>query len=334
MKVGFVGLGLIGFKRANSLPNDVNIIFGVDPSQTAREKFEKRFNCEVYNELNEELLKKVDAIFICTIHEFLAPLACLSISKNLHTFVEKPGAINHKSILKIKKEFEKKNNICLSFGFNHRFHPSFLFLKKYIEDNNLSNQIRTVRGNYGHGGRKGYGSEWRMDPKKSGGGELLDQGSHLIDLLIYMTGKDFEVEYAKLRNIFWGGEVEDNANIILKSTDEKIFANFNASWTEWKNNFIFELFTDDIQFSIKGLGGSYGIESLTIYEMGKNLGPPKTTIFEYPGTDTSWEVESSLFINNIKNDNYSSKSLNDAIKLHAIVEYIYKNSKCSCQEAH
>tara|TARA_B100000965_G_scaffold406626_1_gene446646 strand:+ start:4557 stop:5561 length:1005 start_codon:yes stop_codon:yes gene_type:complete len=334
MNVGFVGLGLIGFKRAYSLPSDANIIFGIDPSKSARKSFEKTFHCEVYEELNDELFKRVDALFICTIHQFLAPIACKSISKGLHTFVEKPGAINYESVLKIKKEFDKKNNTCLSFGFNHRFHPAFQYLKNYIEANNLNDQIRTVRGNYGHGGRKGYETEWRMNPEKSGGGELLDQGSHLIDLLIYLSNKDFEVEFAKLRNIFWGGDVEDNASIILKSIDEKIFANFNASWTEWKNNFLFEIFTKDIQFSVKGLGGSYGVESLTIYEMGENLGPPKTTIFEYPGNDNSWQIETSLFFDNIKNDIFSSKSLDDTMKLHAIVDYIYNCSKCSCHEVH
>ena len=57
MNVGFVGLGLIGFKRANS-HQKMLYYFWVDPSETAREKFQIRFNCEVYNELNEELLKE------------------------------------------------------------------------------------------------------------------------------------------------------------------------------------------------------------------------------------------------------------------------------------
>ena len=261
------------------------------------EKFLKdNFNCDIFDNFDLENLPRVDVIFISTTHQFLAEIACLTLREGIHTFVEKPGAINYKSILKIEQEYLKNKKTRLYFGFNHRFHPAFLKLKKYILDYKLENEIKIIRGTYGHGGRKGYESEWRMDPLQSGGGELLDQGSHLIDLCHFLTNKTFEVEYSNLRTIFWDSEVEDNTNIFLYSKDKSTFANLTASWTEWKNNFLFEVFTKTIQFSIKGLGGSYGIESLTIYEMSEELGPPKTTIYEYPGNDSSWEKETLTFL--------------------------------------
>ena len=45
-----------------------------------------------------------------------------------------------------------------------------------------------LRGRYGHGGRKGYDREWRANPALSGGGELIDQGVHLIDLAGWFLG--------------------------------------------------------------------------------------------------------------------------------------------------
>ena len=173
-----------------------------------------------------------------------------------------------------------------------------------------------------------------MNPYKSGGGELLDQGSHLIDLCHYITNKNFKVEYSNLRQVFWKSQVEDNTNIFLKSQDGNIYANLIASWTEWKNNFLFEIFTKKIQFSVKGLGGSYGTETLTIYEMSEELGPPKTTIYEYPGLDSSWQKETLTFFDNIKNSNFIDSSLKDTINLHAMVHNIYLQNKCSWLEAH
>ena len=334
LAVGFVGLGLIGHKRARSLPEKVSISWGVDPNKNARDNFRNQYRCDVFSKFDLDSLPKVDVIFISTTHQFLSEIACLSLSKGIHTFIEKPGAINYASILKIQKEYLLKKNVVLNFGFNHRFHPAFLEMKRYIVQNNLENKITTIRGTYGHGGRKGYESEWRMDPAKSGGGELLDQGSHLIDLCHYLTNKTYEIEYSNLRKVFWKSEVEDNINVFLKSEEGKIFANLTASWTEWKNNFLFEVFTKKIQFSVKGLGGSYGIESLTIYEMSEELGPPKTTIYEYPGLDTSWQKETLTFFENIKNNNYIETSLEDTIKLHAIVHNIYLKNKCSWLEAH
>ena len=334
LKVGFVGLGLIGQKRAKSIPININVAWGIDPSPKARENFKNQFNCDVYNILDLESLPKVDVIFISTTHEYLSKIACLALEKGIHTFVEKPGAISYKEILKIEKEYLRQNNICLYFGFNHRFHPSFIALKKYISENRLQNQITTIRAIYGHGGRRGYEKEWRMDPKKSGGGELLDQGSHLIDLCHFLTNKKFDVEYSDLRNVFWQSQVEDNVNIFLKSTDKNISANLAASWTEWKNKFLFEVFTKNFQFSINGLGGSYGLETLTIYKMSDELGPPETTSFQYLGSDSSWEKETLAFLLNIKNNHYTVNSLKDAINMHAIVHDIYTQNQCSWLEVH
>ena len=322
--VGFIGLGLIGQKRARSLPSSIEIKWGVDPFDIARKNFSDLFNCETFEKIENVNLVKTDIIFISTTHEYLSKYATLSLENNIHTFVEKPGGINLKAIEDIKNIYCKKKNLGLYFGFNHRFHPAVLALKENLSRLKEGDTIKSIRANYGHGGRKNYHKEWRMDRKKSGGGELLDQGSHLIDLVHDLTDKSYSIEYSNLRNIFWGGEVEDNALMILKSKDCETIANLNASWTEWKNKFIFEVFTNQKQFVINGLGGSYGTESLTIYEMSKEMGPPKTTIYEYPGADLSWQLETKYFISKLEAELYTENNLNETMKLHDIVNNIYK----------
>ena len=142
-----------------------------------------------------------------------------------------------------------------------------------------------VRARYGHGGRLGYDREWRADPAIAGGGELLDQGVHLIDLTRWFLGDVTEVR-GHVGTFFWDMPVEDNGFVCLRTGDGQV-AWLHASCTEWKNLFCFEIFGRDGKLQIDGLGGSYGVERLTFYSMLPQMGPPETTIWEYPGEDRS-----------------------------------------------
>ena len=143
-----------------------------------------------------------------------------------------------------------------------------------------------LRGRYGHGGRLGYDREWRADPAVAGGGELLDQGVHLIDLSRWFLG-DFVEVAGRVGTYFWNMPVEDNGFSVLRTAAGQV-AWLHASCTEWKNLFCFEIFGRDGKLQIDGLGGSYGVERLTFYRMLPQMGPPETTIWEYPGEDLSW----------------------------------------------
>src|SRR5262249_40665169 len=154
-----------------------------------------------------------------------------------------------------------------------------------------------IRGRYGHGGRPGYEREWRMDPRRSGGGQLIDQGIHLIDLSRLFLG-DFTICRGLRRTYFWDAPVEDNAFLLLETGDCRV-AFLHTSCTEWKNLFSFEIFGRTGKLEITGLGGSYGTEHLRYYRMLPEMGPPETTIWEYPGEDSSWGVEFAAFVDDI-----------------------------------
>ena len=131
-----------------------------------------------------------------------------------------------------------------------------------------------MRARYGHGGRVGYEREWRARPELSGGGELIDQGMHLLDLSYWVFG-DLPLQSALVRTSFWGMDVDDNAVITLGSADRRApWTTFHVSCSEWKNEFALELYTRRSKFAVTGLAGSYGTQTLRIYRMRPEMGPP------------------------------------------------------------
>jgi predicted dehydrogenase len=181
-----------------------------------------------------------------------------------------------------------------------------------------------LRARYGHGGRVGYDKEWRARPEISGGGELIDQGMHLIDLARWFLG-DFEEVQGFAHTYFWDMPVDDNAFLLLK-TREKQTAFLHASCSEWKNTFSFELYGREGKLQIDGLGGSYGIERLAWYKMLPQMGPPETTIWEYPMADDSWDTEMREFREDIRLHRQPAAGLRDASAALAVVDQIYRES--------
>jgi predicted dehydrogenase len=178
-----------------------------------------------------------------------------------------------------------------------------------------------VRGRYGHGGRPGYEKEWRVQPEISGGGELVDQGSHLIDLSRWYMG-DLKLDYAALPKAYWNTPVEDNCFLSLKSPAGQI-AWLHASWSEWKNTFSLEIYGKVGKLTIDGLGGSYGTERLTFHKMLPELGPPETTIWEYPFPDKSWQVEFNEFAAAMAEGRRPVGDIEDAYEMLRIVDQAY-----------
>jgi predicted dehydrogenase len=156
-----------------------------------------------------------------------------------------------------------------------------------------------------------------MDPR-IGGGELLDQGSHLIDLAAWFLGR-FEAVSGRLANYFWPAKAEDNAFMLLATSDGRT-AMLHATWTEWRNMFSFELTGRDGKIAVDGLGGSYGLERLAFYRMLPGMGPPETTIREYPFPDRSWELELAELLAAIDEGRAPASGLGEAMDVLRVVD--------------
>jgi predicted dehydrogenase len=325
MNFGIIGCGLIGNKRALSIKNPHKISWVYDLDQEKAKKLAQSIGSHVkVSSSAKELLssKDVDAVIIATIHNMLAPLTFEALSFNKHVLVEKPAACNSDELDPIIN-LSKKNNLKIKVGFNHRFHPAILKAKELCASKELG-EIMYVRGRYGHGGRLGYDKEWRADKNLSGGGELVDQGSHLIDLSRYFIG-DFEDIDGFVNTYFWNMKVEDNCFLILKSNKKQV-AWLHASWTEWKNTFSFEIFCKYGKLEISGLGRSYGVEKLTYYKMSKELTPPETFVWEYPGEDKSWDLELEEFIKAIQEKREPIGNIYDAKANLDIIKILYNKN--------
>jgi predicted dehydrogenase len=163
-----------------------------------------------------------------------------------------------------------------------------------------------------------------MDPARSGGGQLIDQGVHLIDLAGWFLGEFLTID-GHAATYFWDALVDDNAFLSLRTVGGRT-AWLQVSCTEWKNLFSFEIYFKRAKLHIEGLGGSYGLERLHYYKMLPEMGAPETVIYEFPRGDTSWAVELSEFLEDIRLNRTPIPGLREGRRVLEIVERIYEKS--------
>lgn len=321
--VGIVGCGLIGRKRASAIGQRGRLVACADLEIARAQSLARATDARVYQNWRELVLSPlVDVVVVATLHDSLAEITRTAAEVGKHVLVEKPAARNPAELLSVMSAVAK-HDIKVHVGFNHRYHRSIRKAKEIVDAGDLG-ELMFVRGRYGHGGRIGYDKEWRADPALSGGGELIDQGPHLIDLTRWFLGEIVEVQ-GFAQNYFWNMPVDDNGFMLLK-TDKKRAALLHVSCTEWKNLFSMEIYGKLGKLDLSGLGGSYGVEKITWYKMLPEMGPPETTTWEYPMADDSWTVEIAEFLEDIFLDRQTSAGLPDALAALKIIEIIYKGS--------
>ncbi len=321
--VGIIGCGLIGQKRANSLGTDVRLIACADINLKASEYLAQQHQAIAYSDWQKILEHPhINIVIIATPHASLAKIALLAIQSGKHVFIEKPAARTAQEILPLIKALHT-HAVKVRVGFNHRYHPAIRQARNLFESGALGT-LMFIRARYGHGGRLGYDKEWRANPALSGGGELIDQGAHLIDLSRWFLGEFSEIEGFS-HTYYWDMPVEDNSFMLLKTSQQQV-AFLHASCTEWKNLFSMEIYGHQAKLEVSGLGGSYGVEKLAYYAMRPEMGPPDTTIWEYPMQDDSWSVEINEFYQDILLNREPSPGLNDAYKNLEIIQLLYKKS--------
>ena len=316
-----IGCGLIGRKRLAALGRTAPVLYTCDlDASRAADLARLAPGCTAVTDSRVIFADpRVTAVVVSTLNASLAPLTLDAVRAGKHVLVEKPGALNAAQLREIR-EAARQTGARVRLGYNHRYHPALQKARALIDAGELG-PLMFLRARYGHGGRPGYDREWRADPKLSGGGELIDQGVHLIDLAGWFLG-DFPTVEGHASTYFWDMKVDDNAFLSLRTAAGQT-AWLHVSCTEWKNLFSLEIYGRTAKLAIDGLGGSYGVERLTFYKMLPEMGPPETTSWEFPRGDESWVIETRAFLDDIRLEREPSPGLAEGIRTLEIVEKIY-----------
>ena len=293
-KVGIIGAGRMGQRRAATAhahpESAVTLIY--DEHAPAAVELSAECGAAVAASQEELIAADLDIAVVATTHDALAPISTTALLAGKHVLCEKPLGRNPREARQAVIAAEQSGRV-LKVGYNHRYHPAIQKLHEVCTAGEIG-PLLSIRARYGHGGRPGYDREWRTNPAQAGGGELLDQGAHLIDLAKWLLGDFAEVTgYAETH--FWDSPVEDNAYGLFRTATGQI-ASLHASWTQWKNLFSFEVFGRDGYVSAEGLGGTYGPERAVVGRRNPQGGAPDSEHFDYPGEDHSWELEWADFL--------------------------------------
>jgi predicted dehydrogenase len=335
IKVGIIGAGLIGKKRAESISSgnqEGKIIAICDVDIEKAEALASKFGADAYEDWKDIIKnKEINTVVVSTPNKYLKEISLTALENNKNVLCEKPLGISTREAEEIYLKAKEKRRI-LKTGFNHRHHPAIHKAKELMDNMTIGN-IYYIRCIYGHGGRPGYEKEWRASKDLCGGGELLDQGVHIVDLFRWFLGEFIEV-FGKINTFYWKIEVEDNAFAIFRTKKGQV-AVMHTSWTQWKNRFLFEIFGRKGYLIVDGLGRSYGTEKLIIgkrktkgRKTEKNIGgPPQEKVIEFPGPDISWIEEWQEFTSAIKENREPLGSGYDGLMANKLIESVYLSAR-------
>jgi predicted dehydrogenase len=260
----------------------------------------------------------IDAVFVCTPNYRIVPICKQALAAGKHVFSEKPPAFNAQEIDDVR-EIEASSGKRLMYGFNHRHHDSIKKMKQIVDSGELG-KILWMRGRYGKEVDKDYFKGWRADPKLAGGGIMLDQGIHMLDLFLHFAG-DFDEIHSIVSNLHWKMDgLEDNVFAIMRNTESGVSASLHSTMTQWRYLFSLEVFLQKGSLILNGLktsSGVYGNEELAIKynESGDKSGNIRhEEILKYE-TNNSWNSEIKDFFDAILN----KKSINHGSSSNALI---------------
>ena len=330
IRIGIAGFGKIGQLRAEILSKreDVIITSVYDVVQPENLNTDITF----YKSYDDLLKSGIDAVFICAYNTVLADYTAKALDYGLHVFCEKPPAMKTEE-LDVVFDSLKNSQKVLKYGFNHRYHYSVLEAKKIIDSGTMG-KLLWMRGVYGKAGSIDYNENWRNFKKHSGGGILIDQGIHMLDLMRFFSNEKFSNIKAFKSTSFWDVDVEDNAFIIMQS-ENNVTASLHSSATQWRHKFLLELCFEEGYLNLDGiLSGtrSYAPESLIIgrrefEDITFAMGKPKETVISFEN-DHSWNLEVDEFMNAVNGESEIMQgTLTDAFETLSLVQKIYEQTE-------
>ena len=326
MNVGIIGAGLQGRRHAASLRNAEGwrLVTVCDANIEAARALATCFDAQATASWEEVVRQpEVDAIAVCTPPHLHAPVTIAALKQNKHVLCEKPlGRTRKEAEMMVRVAGE--TGLKLKCGCNLRHHPAIAQAKQWLGEGRLGSPL-FLRCRYGIGGRPNYDKEWRAKGEISGGGELMDQGFHVLDLCRWFLG-DFAEAFAFLSTAYWQiAPLEDNAFVLLRTPEGQV-ASVHVSWSHWKSLFSFELFGRDGYVQVEGLGGSYGTER-AILGRREFFAPTQEEVIEFRGEDRSWGEEWKEFLSAIQDDREPLGNGQDGLAVQTLVRAAYESGR-------
>jgi len=300
LRIGIVGLGKMGDIRARTVRQhaDTLLVSGTDPYPPAHGFDDLR----ILPDYRAVIDSDVDAVFVCTPNRFIPEVVAAALDAGKHVFCEKPPGRSLSDVELIMEAERRNPDRVLKVGFNHRYHFGIMEAKRIVESGKYG-RIIWIRGVYGKGqGSAGFPNVWRADPSLAGGGILLDQGIHMLDLFRHFGGEFTEIK-SMCATAVWDPPLEDNAFALLRS-DDGLVAMLHSSATQWKHRFTLEICLEDGYVNVDGMPSStrsYRDEWLI---EGRRSGgfaignPPEMSTF--CNVDPSWDLELKEFVDCVR----------------------------------
>ena len=349
LRIGIIGCGLIGRRRAavaKAAGDQVIAVADLDQARAAQVAQES--GAEAVSDWQRLVERQdLDAVVVSTVNGALAAITTAALAQGKHVLCEKPLGRNAAEATRMVQAAQR-NGRLLKTGFNHRHHPAVWQAHELVRQGAIG-PLMFIRAVYGHGGRPGYDKEWRADANLSGGGELLDQGVHVLDLCRWFLG-DFTEAFALTGTFAWDlgffppssnsstgilpvhppfpspkRQLEDNAFALLRTGTGQV-AQFHTSWTQWKNRFSFEVYGREGSLGIEGLGGSYGTEMLTITRRSKEGVAPKQETEQFAGPDDSWRLEWQEFVSAISEGRQPLANGQEGLEAMKLIGALYESA--------
>lgn len=329
IKTAIIGYGYMGeIRRRVALEHphlDLQMVCETNPDRT-----KSLTDVKVVTDPREIIESDAELVYVCTPNNLIPELTIECMKRGKHVFAEKPPGRCLQDILDMREQEKASPEVKLMFGFNHRYHPGVMRARSLINSGQFG-KVLWLRGLYGKSGGKNFGESWRNQKNISGGGILLDQGIHMLDLFNYYCG-GFDDVKAFISNDHWKFPVEDNAFLILRNK-ERQFATLHSSATFWKHRFQIDIGLEGGYMTVEGLlskSGSYGRETLKLArkqfeDETDAVGNPAEEI-TYFDRDLSWKIEADKITKAILEDKpIEESSSEDAMKVMQTIEAAYKD---------
>lgn len=325
LKVGIAGYGIVGKRRhaVISARDDMQVVAVCDQTLGAEGVFDG--GVKFFDNYRALLDESLDVLFVAMSNDIAAEVTVAGLERGLHVFCEKPPGRDVTDIQRVVACHADRRHLKLKYGFNHRYHDSVQDALAIIRDGKMG-EVINLRGVYGKSQLITFDqTSWRTKRALAGGGVLLDQGIHMVDLLRLFAG-EFEDVHSFIDNSVWGHDVEDNAYALMRTGDGKV-AMLHSSASQWRHRFSLEVSLRKGSLTLSGIlsgSKSYGDETLTVTTRGDNdMGKPReeTTLYN---KDASWQLEVEEFANAVlRNGPIENGSADDALKTMELVYKIY-----------